>query len=102
MRALLVLVALWAGALGSLTQTRSQNRELQRAVSHKHLTLILEGVRERTLTTVQPDPILLIDFPEINYQFKVSQIPFCILTHGTIHEVTFPDSFVRRHFRVEN
>ena len=79
MRALLVLVALWACALGSLTQTRSQNRELQRAVSHKHLTLILEGVRERTLTTVQPDPILLIDFPEINYQFKVRQIPLCIL-----------------------
>ena len=78
MRALLVLVTLWAGcALGSLTQTRSQNRELQRAVSHKHLTLVLEGVRERTLTTVQPDPILLIDFPEIHYQFKVSQkIPF--------------------------
>ena len=78
MRTFVVLV-LWAALSGwttqpgscTLTQTRSQNRELQRAVTHNHLTLVLEGVRERTLNTIQPDPILLIDFPEIHHQFKV-------------------------------
>ncbi len=33
---------------------------------------MLEGVAERAENSVKPDPILLINFPEIDNQFKVT------------------------------
>lgn len=50
---------------------RAQNRQLQRVIRHDHVEFVLEGVRERALNTVQPDPILLVNFPDIDHQFKV-------------------------------
>ena len=57
---------------GSLTQSRLQNRHLQRVMNHHRITIVLEGVRARALNSIKPDPILLINFPEIDHQFKVS------------------------------
>ena len=56
----------------SLTQSRLQNRHLQRVMNHHRITIVLEGVRARALNSIKPDPILLINFPEIDHQFKVS------------------------------
>jgi hypothetical protein len=68
----LTLVAFFGLASASLTQSRLQNRHLQRVINHNRITIVLEGVRARALNTVKPDPILLINFPEINHQFKVN------------------------------
>ena len=57
---------------GTLTQSRLQNRHLQRFMNHNRITIVLEGVRARALNSVKPDPILQINFPEINHHFKVS------------------------------
>ena len=56
----------------SLTQSRLQNRDLQRVINHKRINIVLEGVRARALNTIKPDPILLVNFLEIDHQFKVS------------------------------
>jgi len=58
-------------ANGTLTQSRLQNRHLQRVMNHHRITIVLEGVRARALNSIKPDPILLINFPEIDYQFKI-------------------------------
>ncbi|TRY79590.1 hypothetical protein TCAL_11730 [Tigriopus californicus] len=55
----------------TLSQSRSQNRNLQRVIRHDTIVVVLQGVRERTINSVQPDPILLINFPEIDNQFKI-------------------------------
>lgn len=55
----------------TLIQSRSQNRNLQKVIRHDTIVLVLQGVRERTINSVQPDPILLVNFPEIDSQFKV-------------------------------
>ena len=67
----LAMAALLGSSFASLTHSRAQNRLLQRAISHDHLTFVLDGVRERAMSSVQPDPIMLIHFPEINHQLKV-------------------------------
>ncbi len=68
-------IALFASKLdvaeASLSHSRAQNRQLQRAIHHDRLVVVLEGVRQRALNSVKPDPILLINYPEIDYQFKV-------------------------------
>ena len=61
-------------ANGTLTQSRLQNRHLQRVMNHHRITIVLEGVRARALNSIKPDPILLINFPEIDYQFKVRDL----------------------------
>ena len=55
----------------TMTQSRLQNRHLQRVLHHHRITIILEGVRARALNSIQPDPILLITFPQINHKFQV-------------------------------
>ena len=55
-----------------LIQSRLQNRHLQRVMNHQRITIVIEGVRTRARLH-KPDPLLLIDFPEINHQFKVSE-----------------------------
>ena len=69
---LLAMIFLLGSTFGNLTHSRAQNRHLQRAITHDHLTFVLNGVRERAMSSVQPDPIMLIHFPEINHQLKVS------------------------------
>ena len=54
-----------------LTQSRLQNSHLQRVLNHKRVSVILEGVRNRALTTIQNDPILQISFPQIAHTFEV-------------------------------
>ena len=67
-------------ANGTLTQSRLQNRHLQRVMNHHRITIVLEGVRARALNSIKPDPILLINFPEIDYQFKVRDLGTYILS----------------------
>ena len=69
---ILAMTILLGSCLANLTHSRAQNRLLQRAITHDHLTFVLDGVRERAISSVQPDPIMLIHFPEINHQLKVS------------------------------
>ena len=54
-----------------LTQSRLQNSHLQRVLNHKRVSVTLEGVRNRALTTIQNDPILQISFPQIAHTFEV-------------------------------
>lgn len=69
---ILAMTILLGSCFANLTHSRAQNRLLQRAITHDHLTFVLDGVRERAISSVQPDPIMLIHFPEINHQLKVS------------------------------
>ena len=69
---ILAMAALLGSCLANLTHTRAQNRLLQRAISHDHMTFVLDGVRERAISSIQSDPIMLIHFPEIDHQLKVS------------------------------
>jgi len=43
---------------------------LVQAVRHKELVVVVEGVRRRLTSTPSPDPILLINFPDLDNQFK--------------------------------
>ena len=69
---ILAMAVHFGPGLASLTQTGAQNRLLQRAISHNQITFVLDGVRERAISSIQPDPILLIHFPEIDHQLKAS------------------------------
>ena len=68
---LVVLLAFFGLSESNLTQSRLQNRHLQRVLNHNRITIILEGVRTRALNTIKPDPILYITFPQINHHFEV-------------------------------
>ena len=81
---LILLGLCWSPALGSLTHSRAQNRNLQRAIHHERIFLVLEGVRERALNTVSPDALLLVDFPEIDNQFKVKWGTFIFLPKNPV------------------
>ena len=54
-----------------LTETRRETRELQKALNHKSLVVVIDSVLERIIGDPSPDPLLLINFPDINTQFKV-------------------------------
>ena len=56
---------------GKLTENRSQSRELQRAIGHDNVVLVINGIMERIIGQPSPDPLILINFPDINTQFKV-------------------------------
>ena len=73
-----------------LIQSRLQNRHLQRVMNHQRITIVIEGVRTRARLH-KPDPLLLIDFPEINHQFKVSEK---IAQNVTFEFWHFPPIFV--------
>ena len=72
----LILLMATSFSSGSLSQSRSQNRQFQRAVKNNKMIFVMEGVRARALNSVNPDPILLINFPEIDHQFKVATSRF--------------------------
>ena len=68
----LLLLALSALCVESkLAHSKAQNRKLQKVIRHKRVTLVLDGVRQRAINTIQPDALVLINFPGIDYQFKV-------------------------------
>ena len=69
---IIAMAVLLGSCFANLTHTRAQNRLLQRGIGHEHLSFVLDGVRERAMSSSQPDPIMLIHFPEINHQLKVS------------------------------
>ena len=76
---LLAFLGLFGGSVrGELIQSRLQNRHLQRVMNHNRITIVIEGVRARARLH-KPDPLLLIDFPEINHQFKVSNENISVL-----------------------
>lgn len=54
-----------------LAHSKAMNRKLQKVIRHKRVTLVLDGVRQRT-ANAQPDALVLINFPEIDHQFKVN------------------------------
>merc|ERR1711936_1438666 len=69
--ALLLLLFAITISSASLIESRAQSKQLQRAVRHRQVTVVVEGVRERMTGTPSPDPLLLINFPDIDTQFKV-------------------------------
>ena len=69
--ALLLLLFAITIASASLIESRAQSKQLQRAVRHRQVVVVVEGVRERMTGTPSPDPLLLINFPDIDTQFKV-------------------------------
>ena len=56
---------------GKLTENRIQSKELQRALGHDHVVLVIDGLLQRLIGEPSPDPLVLINFPDINTQFKV-------------------------------
>lgn len=68
---LLVAFAHFGLIWGSMIESKMQNRHLQKVMDHNRVTIILEGVRTRAQNFVKPDPLVLINYSEINHQFKV-------------------------------
>ena len=68
---ILSLLSCLSSSQARLTETRRETRELQKALSHKSLVVVIDGVLERIIGDPSPDPLLLINFPDINTQFKV-------------------------------
>ena len=54
-----------------LVESRAQSKELQRALGHDHVVIVIDGVLERLRGTPSPDPLILINFHDLNTQFKV-------------------------------
>lgn len=69
--ALTVINLLLDTANPTLTHSRAQNRQLQRALRHDKIVLVLDGIRDRANDLPQPDPVLLINFPDVDNQFKI-------------------------------
>ncbi len=69
------------------------------------MEFVLEGVRERALNSVHPDPILLVNFPDIDHQFKVHLLEDTstlklTLTHDDgvwCEEIVLPELKLLRH-----
>merc|ERR1712045_12857 len=68
---ILSLLSCLTSSQARLTETRRETRELQKALNHKSLVVVIDGVLERIIGDPSPDPLLLINFPDINSQFKV-------------------------------
>ncbi len=56
----------------------------KKILKHKRVNLVVDGVRMRALTTVQPDPIVHIIFPEVDNEFKVMKF---LLFSDCFHEI---------------
>ena len=69
--ALVLVLVTGNTAQASLIESRAQSKALQRAVRHRQVVAVVEGVRQRMTGTPSPDPLLLINFPEIDTQFKI-------------------------------
>ena len=74
----------WVGALlmcqvlpshlttGTLVESHYLSKQLQRALRHDDVVIVMEGVRRRLIGIPDPDPLLLINYPDLDNQFKVS------------------------------
>ena len=54
-----------------LVESRAQSKELQRALGHDHVVIVVDGVLERLRGKPSPDPLVLINFHDLDTQFKV-------------------------------
>ena len=72
MKVLLLLLLLSVLEIqGTLIESHALSKDLQRAIRHDEVVLVIEGVRRRMAGTPSPDPLLLINFPDLDNQFKV-------------------------------
>ncbi|XP_023326151.1 uncharacterized protein LOC111699660 [Eurytemora carolleeae] len=68
---ILLLSVLVVEINGSLVESHAFSKDLQRAVRHNDFVIVIEGVRRRMIGIPSPDPLLLINFPDLDNQFKV-------------------------------
>ena len=68
----LVAAGLWLGlASAKLTENRKESKQLQKALSRDQVVIVIDGILDRILGEPSPDPLALINFPDIDTQFKV-------------------------------
>ena len=58
-------------ASAKLTENRKESKQLQKALGRDHVVIVIDGIIERVLGEPSPDPLALINFPDIDTQFKV-------------------------------
>ena len=58
-------------ASAKLTENRKESKQLQKALGRDHVVIVIDGILERILGEPSPDPLALINFPDIDTQFKV-------------------------------
>ena len=88
-----MFLTFWQCGLTSMTQSRLQNRHFQNWLNRNRITIVLEGVRARALRSVKPDQaILLINFPEINHQFKVRTLFIFIIVKKSMTKNCFTNN----------
>ena len=72
---LLALVAGLSLCLGltsaKLTENKKESKQLQKALGRDHVVIVIDGILERISGEPSPDPLALINFPDIDTQFKV-------------------------------
>ena len=56
---------------GTLVESHYLSKQLQRALRHDDVVIVLEGVRRRLIGIPDPDPLILINYPDLDNQFKV-------------------------------
>lgn len=54
-----------------LTENKKESKQLQKALGRDHVVIVIDGILERILGEPSPDPLALINFPDIDTQFKV-------------------------------
>ncbi len=75
----LAVALLVDSAAGTLVESHYLSKQLQRALRHDDVVIVLEGVRRRLIGIPDPDPLLLINYPDLDNQFKVNNLIFlCI------------------------
>ena len=57
---------------GTLVESHYLSKQLQRALRHDDVVIVMEGVRRRLIGIPDPDPLLLINYPDLDNQFKVN------------------------------
>ena len=68
----LAVALLVDSAAGTLVESHYLSKQLQRALRHDDVVIVLEGVRRRLIGIPDPDPLLLINYPDLDNQFKVN------------------------------
>ena len=65
-------LSLCLGLAGAkLTENRKESKQLQKALGRDHVVIVIDGILERISGEPSPDPLALINFPDIDTQFKV-------------------------------
>ena len=95
---LLLLLAIATIVSGSLIESRAQSKQLQRAIRHRQVVVVVEGVRERMTGAPSPDPLVLINFPDIDSQFKVHLLEDSNTLKLTLAQNDIDSKFLSLHF----